>query len=258
MTPSSDNYQTQCGQFTAYLGTRREAMVAQWLAECVQDQALGARVGSAGEDTDLFRDLLQLFTRRIAAEPAGDGVERAARYGFHRWQRGYTLTELLAYLNNGYNIFDLAINQYLELHPQTQPQVINQAHKQLLQLSQEVTRGCVLSVDQQQRTTAMQQVQTLQLALDSLHQQINDRVDQQHHIAHDLRASLGIISSAASLLKLAADDDERAKYVDMITRNVKAAVPQLNQLLAHVQLETSDWPDWFVSTDDTTSTKKAD
>ena len=85
--------------------------------------------------------------------------------------------------------------------------------------------------------TATEQVQTLRLALDNQQQQIKQLVDRLQQSSHNLRGHLGILVTVASLLQQPLKDDDREKFLEMLSRNMRSADHVLNQLLTHTQQE---------------------
>lgn len=93
---------------------------------------------------------------------------------------------------------------------------------------------------QQQQTDLLRQVgQSVDTVsqLTSLQQQIRKRGDLLRTSSHDLRASLGIVQSAAGLLTFAHTDEERAPMLDIIQRNVKETARLITDLLDYARLE---------------------
>ncbi|MVM35693.1 hypothetical protein GO755_37105 [Spirosoma sp. HMF4905] len=226
MATPVDDYIRQCGQLSAYLRGRREPIINQWEATYSPSEAGYIQAG-----TDQRRGLLDLFPQRITDEPkARERVEPPDPYESHRWPEGYTLAKVITELTNFYDIVDLEIQQFLALYPHTQSLVVNQAYRQLGRLSNEVTKRNVLYSTPKQPNPDSEPLKARQPIPAIRHLDV-----QLHQTSHDLRASFGIIASAASLLLLPLKDSDRANYLAMITRNVTIAEHHLHQLVAYLE-----------------------
>ncbi|MCK8493550.1 sensor histidine kinase [Spirosoma sp. RP8] len=239
MAKVTDPYGDQINQLKEYLYALRESILNQWRTRCSIDEDLHTRTSFSREEfNDQLPVLLNILTQRLASEPPEtDPVERAGQHGLHRRQRGYSLAELMNELAKFYAILEEEIGQFLDLYPQTLPTVVAQAHSQLLRLSQEMGMGSVMYYDQLRQTATAEQVQTLELSLDKLHQLTKQRGHHLRQASHDLRGSFGIASSAAQLLQLPTDEAQRTQFLDMLSRNLKDTEHMLNQLLDYSRLE---------------------
>lgn len=240
MTKKEKEYTNQINQIAEHLlYARREAILNQWRLKCADDAGMDTRNSFAREEFyDQMPVLLNILGQRLLGqEPETDPVERAGQHGLHRWQRGYSLKELTNELANFYAILAEEINQYVDLYPDTRPQVITQVHGQLLRLAKEATTGSVLYYDQLRQTSAAEQAQTLQHTLDQVNEMSRQRGEHLRQTSHDLRASFGILLGAANLLKMPAETAERDQYVNMLNRNLGTIQHMLHQMTDHARLE---------------------
>ncbi|GAB3718931.1 hypothetical protein GCM10027592_62180 [Spirosoma flavus] len=239
MTNSTEDNKRQCRQLADYLVTHRETVLNRWRMTDAPEKDLQERTHLSNEKlVDHLPTLLTFFTQGIAGElQESDLVERVCLYQIHRWQHGYPLTDLLAELDNFYDSLDTEIQHFLERYPQTLPGVIAQAYTQLRQLVKTVNKNLALPVDQLWQTGADEQVKTLQAELARLQQGNRQRVDRLRQVVHDLHSYLGIISTVTSLLQKGPTDDDRVKFLDMISRNMSTANHLINQLLTDAQDE---------------------
>ncbi|GAB2601990.1 hypothetical protein [Spirosoma areae] len=235
------DYETQLTQLTDYLLASREMIVTQWRTKCLTNEDLNTNTRasfSREEFTDQVPALFAMLTQRIGGKPQeGDPVEMAGQHARHRWQRGYSLTDLFIEWNLFYEALTEGLQQFLGLYPQTLPQVITQAHTQLLRLSTHISIGSVFAIEQWRQPPAEQPAQVRQAALDSRHPPTSQQADHLRQTMHDLRSYFGIISTAASLLQLPLKPDEWATYREMLNRNVKLAEHLLNQLPEYMPVE---------------------
>jgi len=227
----------QIAEYVLY--SRREAILNQWRLRCATDAGMDTRNSLGREEFyDQMPVLLNILGQRLMGqEPETDPVERAGQHGLHRWQRGYSLKELTNELANFYDILAEEIKQYVDLYPDTRPQVIIQIHGQLLRLVKEATTGSVLYYDQLRQTSAAEQAQTLQHTLDQVNEISRQRGEHLRQTSHDLRASFSVLLGAATLLKMPAEADERDQYVDMLNRNLGTIQHMLHQMTDHARLE---------------------
>lgn len=241
MEQPTDTYTQQLHQLNSYLYARRESILNRWRTRCSAEPGMSTRKRFSREEfNDHIPALLEILSERlVGAPPDSDPVEHASLHGLHRWQRSYSLSELMAELANFYDVLDEELRDYLEQFPDTQPTVMAHAYRQLLRLSQEIGQGSLLSYDQLLQTSAAERLQTLEESLDQLETLTRQRGQQIRQTSHDLRGSFGIISGTAQLLQLPADDDERNQFVESLNRNVQGALHLLNQLLDYARLEAA-------------------
>jgi signal transduction histidine kinase len=241
MAKAAATYAQQITHLSEYLFARRESILNQWRTRCSIDANLHTRTSFSREEfNDQMPVMLNILAQRLMGEPdESDAVERAGQHGLHRWQRGYSLAELMNELANFCDILDKELAQFLDAYPQTQPGVIAQAYGQLLRLSRDINLGSVMYYDQLRQTSAGEQVQALQQSLAKLHQVTRQRGQHLRQASHDLRGSFGIATGAAQLLQLPAKEEERAQFLDILNRNLHETEHMLTQLLDYARLEAA-------------------
>ncbi|QMW06232.1 hypothetical protein [Spirosoma foliorum] len=214
MDSLTDDDKTQRRSLASHLSTQQETIVERWMMKCLQTEArLPFACFSHQEFTEEIRALLSLFIQNVLNESqTRDLGERISQ--FHHLQGKHSLEEWAMALANFYDVLSEHILLFLEHHPQIQPRVITQVFSQLLQLLQQVNS------DNYSRPES------------AIH-----RVKQLRQVEHDLRSTFGILSTVASLLQRPLKTDDRAKYLDMLHRNVNAASNLLNRLLAYSPFE---------------------
>lgn len=224
---------------TDYLYARRETLLNNWRTRCETDESLQTPASlSRQEFNNQVPVLLNILSQRLLRRDAEtDPGERAAQHGLLRWQRGYSFRELLHELNNFYLTLADELEGYLVLYPDTPAQVMALANREVLRLITEVNVGSATYYDELHQTSAAEQVQTLQLALDQLQQVTRRRGERLRETTHDLRGSFGIVSGAASLLQLPVDEEERQQFLTMLGRNLLTAQQLLEKLSDYTRLE---------------------
>ena len=75
-------------------------------------------------------------------------------------------------------------------------------------------------------------------ALEGMRQYVRDRGEFLRATSHDLRGSFGLIVSAAGMLHMVDDDEDRAKTLEIIERNLGKVTKMLNLLLDYSRLES--------------------
>ncbi|MDR6197383.1 HAMP domain-containing sensor histidine kinase [Siphonobacter sp. SORGH_AS_0500] len=239
MTKRNSVYTNQIKQLTDYLFARQETILNLWRTRCSEDNNLLTGLSFSREEfNDELAVLLNVLSQRLQGKPEqANALEHSGTHGLHRWQRGYTLAELVNELNHLYDIIDEQFMSFLELYPQTQSQVMVHAYRQLLRLSKDINRGSVMYFDQLRQTAAIKQVQTLEEALDNLQSITHQRGEHLRQVSHDLQGSLGVLSGVANLLKLPSKKADREKFMELLTRNLQAVEIMLRQLMNYARLE---------------------
>ena len=239
MDQPTTTYTQQLHQLNAYLYARRESILNRWRTRCTAESSVSTRNGFSREEfNDHMPALLTILLECLVGAPLdSDPMEQASLHGLQRWQRSYSLAELMAELASFYAVLDDELRDYLDRFPETQPTVMAHAYRQVLRLSQAIGQGSLLSFDQLHQTSAAERVQTLEESLNQLETLTRQRGQQLRQTSHDLRGSFGIISGTAQLLQLPAGDDERNQFVESLNRNIQGALHLLNQLLDYARLE---------------------
>lgn len=100
MTKANSAAQKQLNQLVAYLFTRRETMLNQWRTICTEKQSLNSKASFSREEfNDQAPVMLNIMAQRLSGKPDESNlIDRASEHGLHRWQRGYSLTELVTEL----------------------------------------------------------------------------------------------------------------------------------------------------------------
>ncbi|MBD2753938.1 hypothetical protein [Spirosoma validum] len=239
MSSLTDADKAQLGQLADYLLSQQEIIVDRWQTKCSLDEALHPfTCHSRQAYTEMLRVLLHRLIQRVMGESRVSGLDGRSLQ-LYCWQGGYSLAEWFRVVDNLYDVLDEQIQQFLERYPQTQPWVITQVYRQLLNLSKQVSRDSIGYADQLWQTRGDEPLPTLPLAPDTRPHLAIPRVDHLRQAAHDLRSAFGILATAASLLQRPLKATDRTKYLDMLHRNVNVAVHSLNQVLTYAPVEES-------------------
>ncbi len=229
----------QIHQLVDYLNMRRETMLNQWRTHCLEDQSLNSKTSFSREEfNDQAPVILNILHQRLRGEQAeSNPFERAGEHGLHRWQRGYSLPELLAELEHLYWVVLDEVRTFQQAHNQLSMDSLGEVHRQVFRISVETSRGSVLYYDQLRQTNAAQQANTLQESLNTLQQLSQRQGEHLRDSSHDLRSGFGVLMGAASLLELPHTAAERTQYVAMLNRNLAAIRAMLFQLTDYARIE---------------------
>ncbi|GAB3899602.1 sensor histidine kinase [Spirosoma agri] len=221
------------------LDMRRESILNLWRTRCQQDQSLNSKMGFAREEfNDQVPALLNILAQRLRGEiEESDPLSRAGEHGLHRWQRGYSLPELLTELEHLYWIILDEVRAFQQQHRQLTGDSLSLIYRQVFELEAESKRGSVLYYDQLRQTNAAEQANSLQESLDKLQQLSKQQGDHLRQNSHDLRSSFGILMGAANLLQLPNTEKERVQFVDMLNRNLASIRGMLLQLTDYARIE---------------------
>ncbi|RZI60013.1 MAG: sensor histidine kinase [Pseudomonas sp.] len=221
------------------LSMRRETILNNWRTRCQEDQHLSSKMGFSREEfNDQAPALLNILAQRLRGEEdESNPLDRAGEHGLHRWQRGYSLPELLTELEHLYWIVLNEIQSFQEDHDQLAGNSLSQIYRQVFKLETESYRGSVLYYDQLRQTNAAEQANTLEEALTTLHQLNKQQSEHLRQNSHDVRASFGILTGGAALLRLPNSEKEREQYVDMLNRNLASIQGMLFQLTDYARIE---------------------
>jgi signal transduction histidine kinase len=242
MTPLA--YNTSPALVT-YLVSRREAILNNWRTACQSDPAFNTTASLSREEfNNKAPRMLNELERRLRHEPLEADIELlAAEHGLHRWQKGYTLDELLGEVQHLNGILLGELRKYWQLYPTTDLQTAAQAYEHLAWFTNLSMKGSIEQYTDLQRIAASSRVQTLENALEELNEVQRQRGDLLRTASHDLRGSFGVIQGAASYLnREEADESNRKQMVEMLNRNLTTVRTMVIQLMDLSRLEAGQEP----------------
>ena len=239
MAKAKSNAQEQIDGLVDYLRTHRETMLNKWRTVCTEDADLGSKVSFSREEfNNQGSVLLNILDQRLRGEPEESSpADRASEHGLHRWQRGYTLPELLAELEYLYWILLDDIKNYQLTYAELSVDVVDEVYRQVFKLFGEATRGSVLYFDHLRQTNAAKQANSMQQALDQLQELSEQRSEHLRQHSHDLRSNFGVLLGAATLLEMPNTDKQRAELVTMLNWNLTSIRDMLLQLTDFARIE---------------------
>ncbi len=195
-----------------YLAARREAILNTWRTACQNDPACNTIASLSREEfNNKVPFILNVFDQRLRQLALNADIEQLSEeHGLHRWQKGYTLQELLTEIHHLNQVLLDELRHYWQRHPAPEMDWVAESYEYLSWFKTLSISGSVGQYTELQRLDASNRVQLLQQALDDLNDLTRQRGDLLRTASHDLRGSFGIIEGAASYLNLVeADEPER-------------------------------------------------
>jgi len=233
--------QASLNQVTNYLFSRREAILNNWRIACEQDPDLG-KVSSLSrqEFNNLVPIILDILEQRLLHKPQEAELSYVAQgHGLHRWHKSLGLTECMKELNHLSGLLYKELETYEQLFPEADTSVLLHIHRNINTVMQETLTGSVLKYDELQRLHAAGRLNRLEGALESINEMVQTRGEMLRKSSHDLKGSVGIASSAASLLLMQGlSDEERKTYLEMLSRNIRNVQSMLTELMDLARLES--------------------
>jgi signal transduction histidine kinase len=222
-----------------HLDMRRETILNKWRTRCLEDDNLKSKMSFSREEfNDQAPALLNILAQRLRGEnQEADPLSVAGEHGLHRWQRGYSLPELLIEFEHLFWVVLDDIQTFQQQHRQLSGDDLSEIYRQVFQLEIESSRGSVLYYDQLRQTNAAEQANSLQEALDKLQQLNQQQGEHLRQNAHDLRSSFGIVMGVAQYLRPSNTEKEQEDYVDMLNRNLAYIHDMLLQLTDYARIE---------------------
>ena len=234
----------QLTDWVAHLYTSRESLLNAWRTLCQSDLALTTRSSFSREEfNDQMPALLNIFSQRLLGEmPETDSVEKAGQHGLHRWQRGYSLPELLSELDHFYKVLLDEFQLYVSHHPDLHPDLLSLVYRQLYQISRDSYQGSVIYYDRLRETNAAEQAANLQLALNQVNELVQLQDEHLQMSADELRSSFGVLMGvigATRLLEMSNTAKDREALVQTLNLNLTMIRDMLLQLTDFARLEAN-------------------
>ncbi|MFC5410266.1 sensor histidine kinase [Larkinella bovis] len=237
-------------ELAAYLSARRDAFLNNWRTSCENDPVCNTVANLSREEfNNKVPFMLNELNRQFRNEPVQKEITLlAAEHGLHRWQKGYTLAELLSEIHHLNRLMMGEVRQYWHQHPVTDSDWIAESYESLAWFTQQNIQGSVEQYIELQRIAASNRMQTLQQALDELNDLKRRRGDLLRSASHDLRGSFGVIQGAASFLNLVeVEEPTRKQMVEILNRNMATVRDMVLQLMDLSRLEAGQEPVTFQS-----------
>lgn len=246
--PDSTDIKAALSALAQHLAARRRAILRAWQRSVELDPELTTSSSlSRAQFNDHIPQLLDAFERRLRAQHPvekevafEDQKTSAAEHGLHRWQQGYHQRETIREWGHLQYCVLSELEDYAQSHPELQATAMPIARRALVRLCGEGVCESAASYERLQRTEAASRVRELRSALAQLQALERQRAGVWRDAAHDLRGTVGMISSASSVLAEAADDDRRRALSQMLQRSVESLRVLLTDLLDLSRLEAGE------------------
>lgn len=238
MTNSTRDVQDRLRALAVFLAGRHNAIMKAWRTAVERDPRMttGASLPRA-QLNDHIPDLLETYGNAlraygsdpVAPDPDVDTGDGAA-HGLQRWQQGYDLREV----TREWGLLQLVVADELEAYATDHADAgaaMAVARRLWADLCTEGVGESTAKYFQLQQVEAMGNVRDLEKALKQMDAQERERATLWQEAAHDLRGNLGVVVLATqSLGKHSASDDLRARFIQVLDRNVTS----LHKLLEDV------------------------
>jgi signal transduction histidine kinase len=228
----------------SHLRARRKSILAAWREASERDpEVTTASALSRVQFHDRIPEVLDAFERKLSARRVDKGLaveqqDSAAAHGLHRWQQGYRLREVLREWHHLQLCLASEVEQYILEHPDLDP---NAAATARLALAELCGDGVCESADEYARlreAEAAARAHDLEVSIAELTELERRRMEILREAAHDLNGNVGVMKTAAALLKhpLVSDPD-RTNVTSMLERSVAALQIMLKDLMDLSRLE---------------------
>jgi signal transduction histidine kinase len=230
----------------SHLRARRKSILAAWREASERDPTVTTSSAlSRAQFYDRIPEVLDTFERKLAArrrmekgELAVEQQESAAAHGLHRWQQGYRLREVLREWHHLQLCLADEVERYIGAHPDLDPGAASAARRALAELCGD---GVCESADEYARlreAEAAARAHDLEVSIAELTELERRRMEILREAAHDLNGNLGVVKTAAALLKHPhVSDPDRTNVTSMLERSVAALQVMLKDLMDLSRLE---------------------
>lgn len=228
-------------EVTSYLFARREAILNNWRLACQQDEVLGQTSKLSREEfVNLLPTILNILEQRLLGKPEEADLSYIAMgHGLHRWHKANVLIESMQELDHLAQALYRELHTFSNLFPETDNATLLYVHHTISSVIYLTMRGSLQKYDELQRLQAASRVNTLERALEKMNALGHERGNMLRESSHDLRGSMGIVNSAATLLGLGnVSEEERKVYMDMLSRNLINVQSMLTNLMDLARLES--------------------
>ncbi|MCF2502040.1 HAMP domain-containing histidine kinase [Dyadobacter sp. CY107] len=238
MAKTSSKTEKQMSDILRHLHMQRESILNKWRSTCAEELIMLSKTSFSREEfNDQVPAILNILDQRLAKLPQESEVVIVAQeHGLHRWQRGYSLPELLVELEMLFNILMETINQFHK-EQDISADVLLEVYEHVLCVSQEASRGSVLYYDELRQTNAAEQVNATRKALHQLEELGEKRNKHLRETTHDLRTGFSTLFGVSHLLELPGTEKERTELFAMLNRNLGSIRDMLLQLSDFSRIE---------------------
>lgn len=177
---------------------------------------------------------------RSSTDPRAAAPERvpAGQHGQHRWRQGYSLAEAIAEWRHLSACLNADIEAYARATPTLSQEVRAAAMHEVAELIADGIRASAERHAEMQRAEAAERAAELQAGLEKVRALERERTKAWRQAVHDLRGSLGAVSSASALLKrVDVLPKVRVLSHEALSRGLASLRDMLNDLASLARLE---------------------
>lgn len=241
----------------SYIDSREENILRAWRRAVDEDErtSTGSRL-TRGEFEDSIPVTLHLLSKQLRegtafsregtgdANPDASWAQRkeatlAHEHGFHRWQEGYSIEELMVEWGHLHVCVVRTLNDYEAEHPEADPEAMNLGRLAAAQLMNGGFTQSVVEYHRLQETEAKEVVESLSTALRQVSELERQRGQVLREAVHDLRGSLTAAQAATELLAVGAqlDPNSQHQFLSVLQRSTGTLHSMLTDLLDLARLE---------------------
>ncbi|MEO7207996.1 MAG: sensor histidine kinase [Steroidobacteraceae bacterium] len=236
----------QLRSLAAHLDAARARILQCWQDAVAQDPRLTtASTISRTQFNDHIPQVLEAFEHRLRAhnvsekrQASEEQRENAAEHGLHRWQQGYDQRETMREWGHLHLCVLTEFERFAHEHPALEASVMPLARVALVQLCANGVCESAARYARLQQSEAESRMRDLERGLKDLQELERERAGVLREAAHDLRGTVGVITSASTLLsRETASDQARTHLSQVLRRNVASLQELLGELMDLARLE---------------------
>ncbi len=238
-----------------YLIANKETILESWREACEHDSLLPSTTTISRNDfMDRVPDLLTVLSQRLETQAKlaltnkqiakafkntiADPILLAREHGMHRWQKGYTLQELMGEIAHLHQCVIHQTKDFWTAYPVSDAAILLEADQISTRLIHEAISGSVIQYHDLQKIGAAERAADLQQTLSELNELMRQRSHLLRMASHDLKGSFGVMRGAAYILDQPDNtEEERSEMVQMLQRNLSKVTTMLTQLMDLARLE---------------------
>ncbi len=240
-----DSVNTQCVELASDLRQAREEILRAWRRSVDGDPELRtASAISSAQFTDNIPKVLDAFELSLLADDSHwesqatlEQREGASEHGLQRWQQGYDLRETMREWAHLHRCLLAYLEDYAEAHPAVEPQVMRRARTALVRLCGDGACESAARYALLQQAEAAGRMRDLEAIVKELKTLERQRIEMLREAAHDLRGSVGVITSASAVLSRSTSDEMRQGFYKILDRATHSARALLSDLIDLTRLE---------------------
>jgi signal transduction histidine kinase len=222
----------------SHLTSRQKAIIDRWRAVVIADNRLSTPDSlSRSQFVDHMPEILDALASALERRDSGgtdlvvEQAQSGAGHGMHRWQQGYSQSELIREWSHLHLALMDEIEDF-ESQADVDPRALHSAYRTIARFCSEAMSESTVRFENMQRAEAAGQANDLAKALEEARQLEQKQAEMLRGAAHDLRGNLGIVANATQALLLEGLPAERRSQIfSMIQRALTAHTTLLTDLM---------------------------